>query len=223
MPFRQPTTTYEEARRASKAVRGRIQPRGDTPTASEPQANTDNDASVAMRLDPVVATDDRVVTQIAMDTTAPSPSAAETTARPSVQVSTTTGRPATAHRQDAKPVGRAKRKAMLSLSIPFPVPGVSASFDAIAGHHDGNTAMKTLLKRAMPPFEELLRNGRLAGTPEDYPMGADATDTTRMMDEELVQAARQHFDPFGVLSMRALARKIACAALATLFAEERSR
>lgn len=219
MPFKQPTTTYEEARKASRAVRDRIQPKGN---ASETQPSvaiapeTAQSAVIAPVISQTPTTKPKPV--------APEPVAPETiktaASAPSGQASTPAPKLTTAviETGHATPSGR---KIMLSLSVPFPAPGVSAAFDAIASHHDGNTAMKTLLKRAMPACEERLRTGRMSGAPKDYPTADDATDTTRMMDAELVNAARQYFDPFGVLSMRALARKIACSALASLFAEER--
>ncbi len=219
MPFKQPTTTYEEARRASRAVRDRIQPKGNAPDA-QPSVAIAPDTAPSAAITPVISPKPTAKP----NPVAPAPVAPETiktvASTPSAQASMLTPKPATAVAAKGHAT-QSGRKIMLSLSVPFPAPGVSETFDAIASHHDGNTAMKTLIKRAMPAYEERLRTGRMSGVPEDYPAGDDATDTTRMMDAELINAARQHFDPFGVLSMRALARKIACSALAALFAEER--
>lgn len=220
MPFKQPTTTYEEARKASRAVRERIQPRADG--AQPPSASSDA-AEVPLAAQPEA---DGVATPAPTPRPATALAAAPEAVKAAAIAATASqaaARPQVAAQPDKRPRGAHGRKVMLSLSVPFPAQGVSASFDAIASHHDGNTAMKTLLKRAMPAYEERIRSGRMADVPEDYPVGEEVTDTTRMMDSELVNVARQHFDPFGVLSMRALARKIACSALAALFAEERAR
>lgn len=217
MPFKKPTTTYEEARRASRNVRNRIQPNADIIKAHA-ASGVLNDSTSHPPTEPQVTTAPPDTTNPIM----PEPNLQENSSNSPTIVTEQSilKQPPIASTFSKFQKIRTVRKIMLSLSVPFPAPGVSASFDAMASHHDGNTALKTLLKRAMPEYEDLLRANKITNVPDEYETSGDTTDTTRMMDIDLVNTARQHFDPFGVLSMRALAKKIACSALAAFFAKE---
>ena len=177
MPFKAPVTSYEDARKASRSIRGvpdKVQkPRGSRQRKEEKPDKPGN----------------------------------------TVQ----------ADKQKSIPPKFASvsgKKVMLSLSVPHPAPGVSPSFDEISKFHGGNTAMKTVLKRAIPLFEKRIKENTLSGIDVQYSLGDGITQTTRMMDVALVEAASKYFDPLGVLSRRGLALKIAQAALSLWFKQE---
>ena len=110
------------------------------------------------------------------------------------------------------------------VSAAFPVRGYSRSFDVLSAKYPPAKALQMILRRAMDEYEDRLADGSFAGFPETYPEVAHiVTQTSRIMPQELVDLARLHFDPLGFESSRAFGLKLATAALAAFFSNERKR
>ena len=79
-----------------------------------------------------------------------------------------------------------------------------------------------ILRRALDDYEDRLSDGSFTALPETYPVaGHTMIQTSRIMPQELADLARLHFDPLGFESARAFGLKLATAALAAFFANER--
>ncbi|MEO1747905.1 MAG: VirC2 family conjugal transfer protein [Pseudomonadota bacterium] len=123
-----------------------------------------------------------------------------------------------------KPIRNAKTQVFLSAIIP--APGVSKSFDELSRYYPASKALQMILRRAMSDYEILLANGRFAKSTMAYPVPDGRPDqllvqTSRSMPNELIEVATSHFDPLGFESKRAFGLKLATAALATFFKNER--
>ncbi|MEL6820017.1 MAG: VirC2 family conjugal transfer protein [Pseudomonadota bacterium] len=122
------------------------------------------------------------------------------------------------------PIRSAKTQVFLSAIIP--APGVSKSFDELSRYYPATKALQMILRRAMSDYEILLANGKFAKSTMAYPVPDGRPDqllvqTSRSMPNELIEVATNHFDPLGFESKRAFGLKLATAALATFFKNER--
>lgn len=86
-------------------------------------------------------------------------------------------------------------------------------------------ALQMILRKAMESYDDQIEDGSFGSLPKTYRVPADPAErivvqTSRMMDQQKLVAARLHFDPLGFESARAFGRRLAMAALAAFFAGE---
>ncbi|MDR6101873.1 hypothetical protein QE369_002070 [Agrobacterium larrymoorei] len=123
------------------------------------------------------------------------------------------------------PAPQTGEKVQVFLSAPLPASGVSGTFDFLCRQYPPRKALQMILRRAFDDYERLLKTGAFIEEPQVYLFdeAAAATSlvqTSRMIPKSLVAAARAHFDPLGLESMRAFGRKLGTAVLASRFARE---
>jgi hypothetical protein len=98
----------------------------------------------------------------------------------------------------------------LRLVIYPPTNGQLPLYDQmIASGIEPKTALLGLLKRGFPAFEKKLTAGSIKAPTNDLDISGAPVDTTRNVSPQFIEAAKALFDPFEILSDRALGRKIA--------------
>ena len=106
--------------------------------------------------------------------------------------------------------GNAEKTIQLRLVMYPPTSGQIPLFDQmIASGFAPKAALLGLLKRGFPVFEKKLLEGSIKALADDLDTMDTPIDTTRNVSPQFLKAAKTLFDPFGVLSDRALGRKIA--------------
>jgi hypothetical protein len=111
---------------------------------------------------------------------------------------------------------------LITIDVPLPATGVSATFDTLCRTYSGKKALALILRKAMPEFERLLRDGKIESAPRDYPIQPGDLKTTRTMPEDGYQLAKVQFDPLDMLPNRQFGRIVALAALAAFFKNEKT-
>ncbi|SHN16682.1 VirC2 family conjugal transfer protein [Roseibium suaedae] len=122
----------------------------------------------------------------------------------------------------AKPHRRKKPGILVTVDVPLPAAGVSATFDALSRTYSGKRALALILRKAMPKLERHLLEGKSKSAPRDYPVQPGDLKTTRTMPEDAYQLAKVQFDPLDMLPNRQFGRIVALAALAAFFKNEKS-
>jgi hypothetical protein len=130
------------------------------------------------------------------------------------------------HKTPAAVPAYGKDKVQLFLSVPIPAAGISRSFDILKQNHRPEKAVQLILRRALTQYEHKIGDGTFKSLPADYEADAGSNQnalvqTSRTMPGPLAEIARAHFDPLGFESERTFGRKIATAALATFFENEK--
>jgi len=102
----------------------------------------------------------------------------------------------------------------------YPVKGSIRPFDLmIDAKIDPKTAILSLLKKGIPVFENICAVQAIDDINLDFEHGSEYVETTRAMSAIAFAEARQHYDPFEVLSKRALGAIMGKAILATAMQE----
>ena len=211
MPIKKPKTSYAEARSMSMAQRDRGIGIA-TPPAAMDNAPTPSNAAV---------TD-------AAPKNPPPPNKLEAAPPRSDLV-------ANAHRTDAMtptssaPLGQGRglsvesqsKRVRMSAFLKYPQPGVSKTFDKLAGVYGKNTAMREILTRALDAFASAPVFPDRGIMPK-YPMEDDILTTTRQLDSDLLNAARASFDPLGIAKAHAVGNYVFHVALFAYFEKDRS-
>lgn len=117
-------------------------------------------------------------------------------------------------------------KAQVFLFAYPPALGISKSYDLLSQQYPTSKALQMILRRALDNYEALLADGTFVKMPVTYELDinhrkSDLVQTSRILPVDLINVARQHFDPLGFESTRAFGRKLATAALAVFFMNER--
>lgn len=90
-----------------------------------------------------------------------------------------------------------------------PLPGQVKLYDnMLAGGLSSKQALLGLLKRGFDEFNSDLSTGKFVEGNPVLTTDGKAVETTRSIDSEFLKRARAVFDPFGILSDRALGQKI---------------
>ncbi len=134
----------------------------------------------------------------------------------------------TAQQKQKRMTADGDEKQQLFLSVAIPAPGVSASFDLLTQSHTPTKAVQLILRRALSLYEENILDGSFVALQMNYDIDNSAKNgvvvqTSRTMNCRIVEIAREYFDPLGFESDRAFGRKLATAALAAFFQQERTR
>lgn len=121
---------------------------------------------------------------------------------------------------------RSAGRIQVFLSAIVPSQGASRVFDQLCREYNPGKALQMILRRALDDYEGLLENGAFQKTATSYVSLEDNSaksivQTSRMMPVNLLAIARAHFDPLGLESARTFGRKLATAALAAFFDDER--
>ncbi|MCK7615032.1 VirC2 family conjugal transfer protein [Roseibium sediminicola] len=111
---------------------------------------------------------------------------------------------------------------LVTVDVPLPATGVSATFDTLCRSYSAKKALALILRKAMPEFERRLLDGKAKSAPRDYPIQPGDLKTTRTMPEDAYQLAKSQFDPLDMLPNRQFGRIVALAALAAFFKNEKS-
>jgi len=99
----------------------------------------------------------------------------------------------------------------------YPVKGNIRPFDLmIDAQIEPKTAILSLLKKGIPVFENICASQSIDDINIEYEQEPDYVETTRAMSATVFAEARRHFDPFDVLSKRALGGMIGKVILATI-------
>ena len=107
-------------------------------------------------------------------------------------------------------VDSAEKTIQLRLVIYPPTSGQIPLYDQmIASGFAPKTALLGLLKRGFSEFERKLMTDTIRAPLDNLKVSGQPVDTTRNVSPQFVEAAKHLFDPFGILSDRALGRKIA--------------
>ncbi len=158
------------------------------------------------------------------DTVQETPPPAAPVTKPPVKPSAKAAKPPKAPAPRAAVPGQNIPRVQVFVSASVPAPGVSSSFDLLSRQYPPEKALQMILRRALDDYEEKLADGTFQTLPESYPSGGKtAVQTSRIMRQDLVELSRSHFDPLGFESTRAFGLKLASAALASFFAEEKTR
>ncbi len=110
----------------------------------------------------------------------------------------------------ARPVARCRRKSrMVRLVVYPPAPGQIPLFDRmIAAGYSSRQALLGLLKKGFSQFENDLLNDKVTAPADQLNTEGKPVDTTRNVEAEFIQKAKDIFDPFDMLSNRALGHRI---------------
>lgn len=99
----------------------------------------------------------------------------------------------------------------------YPTEGACEVFDQMCmANIDPKTAMLALLKKGVASFEISCANGDIDRIQFRGPVEPEFIETTRALSKDAFETAKSHFDPFDVLSLRALGRKIGAAIMASM-------
>lgn len=110
----------------------------------------------------------------------------------------------------AKPNIALEKTEQFRLVLYPPVEGQVPVYDAmIKAGFSPNRALLGLLKKGFDAFETDLLVGNVFATSKELKTDGSPVDTTRNVSPQFMEKAREVFDPFGVLSGRALGRAVA--------------
>ncbi|MBX4893878.1 conjugal transfer protein VirC2 [Rhizobium lentis] len=129
---------------------------------------------------------------------------------------------------DALSPTTAPEKIQVFLSARPPAPQVSKLYDNLILQYSPSKSLQMILRRALGDFENMLADGSFRTAPKSYPIPQTTSEksiivqTSRMFRVPLLEVARNHFDPLGLETARAFGHKLATAALASLFAGEKT-
>lgn len=99
----------------------------------------------------------------------------------------------------------------------YPAAGASAVFDQMcAASIDPKTVMLALLRKGIPEFEERCAKNEIDKIYIQKQLKQEFIETTRALSQSTFETAKKHFDPFDVLSLRALGVKIGNAIFASV-------
>ncbi|MBZ5763503.1 VirC2 family conjugal transfer protein [Rhizobium sp. VS19-DR104.2] len=118
-------------------------------------------------------------------------------------------------------------KIQIFLSAFVPAQGVSPIFDRLRQQYSMKKSLQMIMRRALRDYEGLLANGSFRVTAKSYPVLGNEVEqsvlvcTSHMVPIPLVRVARTYFDPLGLETGRSFGRKLATAALAHFFSQER--
>lgn len=113
-------------------------------------------------------------------------------------------------KQSRATVDSAEKTIQLRLVVYAPANGQVPLYDQmIASGFEPKAALLGLLKRGFPTFEKKLLAGLIKASANDLDASGKPVDTTRNVSTQFMETAKTLFDPFDVLSDRALGRKIA--------------
>ena len=99
----------------------------------------------------------------------------------------------------------------------YPIAGACEFFDQMcAANIDPKTVMLALLKKGIPVFEERCLKNEIDEIEIQNQLKSDFIETTRVLSRRTFETAKKHFDPFDVLSLRALGAKIGDAIFASV-------
>lgn len=237
MPIKQPTRTYAETRAALRNPRGYIpgakheeasapeeaggSGSGGSRAANEDQKNaTTGDTAVAVETVEAMP-EHSTSTSADVLTPKPTPRAAETAPRSQVTPAGSAPRSRPSSRSastDAeKPAPRrrgSKERRRVDIRLPVPADGVSEKLDVARAAHGDSKALLALLRRAWAELEADLLADRVETPPEPYHAGGHTVRTTRMIDADAYERARNIFDPHGVETDTGLAMQLGIAAVA---------
>lgn len=99
----------------------------------------------------------------------------------------------------------------------YPTEGACEVFDQMCEANIApKTAMLALLKKGIPEFEERCANNEIDKIDILSQLKPEFIETTRALSKSTFETAKNHFDPFDVLSLRALGVKIGDAIFASV-------
>ncbi len=110
---------------------------------------------------------------------------------------------------------------LVRLGAHIPSPGVSAEFDAmIKDSVSQSQAMLAILTRGLTLFEDQYASKSFKEGEQNYAHETDYIETNRTIRKSTLEWVRQHFDPHGILSARALGGKLGTVILAQYFVKD---
>ncbi len=119
----------------------------------------------------------------------------------------------------ATEIGAAKSPETMHVRIiaHYPIAGAYEVFDRMCSANiDPKNAMLALLKKGIPVFEERCANNEIDKIDILSQLKPEFIETTRALSKSTFETAKNHFDPFDVLSLRALGVKIGDAIFASV-------